>query len=169
MDQVQILSFNLKIFFENVKFKSGYCNQIKLIFFILKLPINSKSFKVIKPIKSQITAIKTLEGLKDSLSIKAGSKSLFSLVLDKTNFYAEKGGQMFDIGWMVHLKSGTRLFVQNVQSQNGYVLHCINVCESKSDVEICVGDELSLEIDNLNRTGLAKNHTATHILCFLLR
>lgn len=58
--------------------------------------------------------------------IKSTSEALngarFSVVLDKTNFYAEAGGQVFDTGRLI-IDDVAEVNVSNVQSYGGYVLH----------------------------------------------
>lgn len=50
------------------------------------------------------------------------SESIFGIILDKTNFYAESGGQEYDTGNIV-IDGLTDFEVTNVQVYNGHVLH----------------------------------------------
>ncbi|KAK3675652.1 Alanine--tRNA ligase [Recurvomyces mirabilis] len=86
------------------------------------------------------------------------------LILDRTNFYAEQGGQEFDTGRLV-IDGVAELDVQNVQVYAGYVMHTgfMNYGELK------VGDEILCEYDELRRQPIRNNHTGTHILNFALR
>eukprot|EP00954_Amorphochlora_amoebiformis_P007875 608881-Amorphochlora_amoeboformis.AAC.1 len=85
------------------------------------------------------------------------------LVLDKTNFYAEQGGQIFDIG---EIKCGSGMFtVRETIVAAGYVLH-VGVVKSGN---ISVGDKCVCDVDYARRALVAKNHTATHLLNFALR
>ncbi|KAJ2953574.1 hypothetical protein O0L34_g1178 [Tuta absoluta] len=87
------------------------------------------------------------------------------IVLDRTSFYAEQGGQIFDEGYMVKVDDETVEFtVKNVQVKGGYILH-IGVVEGT----LKIGDTLSLHIDTERRRLIMNNHTGTHILNNVLR
>ncbi|KAK4319716.1 hypothetical protein Pmani_009373 [Petrolisthes manimaculis] len=87
------------------------------------------------------------------------------IVIDKTNFYAESGGQMFDEGFMVKINDEeTEFKVETVEVKGGYVCH-IGVVEGR----LRVGDDLNLNLDWERRKLLMNNHTGTHILNFALR
>lgn len=90
------------------------------------------------------------------------SKAL-GIVLDKTSFYAEAGGQVADTG---SLECGNGLLnVADVQSFGGYVLH-IGILASGS---LTVGDQVTASVDYERRSKIAPNHTMTHVLNFALR
>ena len=86
------------------------------------------------------------------------------IILDRTNFYAEQGGQECDTGKLI-IDGVAELEVQNVQQYAGYVLHTgfmkYGVLATDSEV-IC-------EFDELRRWPIRNNHTGTHILNFALR
>ncbi|XP_013200543.1 alanine--tRNA ligase, cytoplasmic [Amyelois transitella] len=87
------------------------------------------------------------------------------IILDKTSFYAEQGGQIYDEGYMVKVDDDTTEFtVNNVQVKAGYVLHT-----GKVEGTLKVGDTLSLHIDTVRRRLVMNNHTGTHILNNVLR
>ncbi|XP_053625489.1 alanine--tRNA ligase, cytoplasmic isoform X2 [Plodia interpunctella] len=87
------------------------------------------------------------------------------IILDKTSFYAEQGGQIYDEGYMVKVNDdSTEFTVNNVQVKAGYVLHT-----GKVEGTIKVGDSLSLYIDTERRRLVMNNHTGTHILNNVLR
>lgn len=87
------------------------------------------------------------------------------LILDRTNFYAEQGGQIFDEGYMVKVDDDSVEFtVKNVQVKGGYVLHT-----GKVEGTLRIGDTLSLYIDTERRRLVMNNHTGTHILNNVLR
>ncbi|KDQ33558.1 hypothetical protein PLEOSDRAFT_1091537 [Pleurotus ostreatus PC15] len=88
----------------------------------------------------------------------------FGILLDKTSFYAESGGQEYDTGNIV--VDGVADFeVTNVQVYNGYVLHTGHLKYG----ELKVGDQVVSSYDELRRWPLRNNHTATHILNYCLR
>ncbi|CAH0726665.1 unnamed protein product, partial [Brenthis ino] len=87
------------------------------------------------------------------------------ILLDKTNFYAEQGGQIFDEGYMVKIDDDSVEFtVKNVQVKGGYVLHM-----GKVEGTLKVGDSVTLNIDTERRRLVMNNHTGTHILNGVLR
>ncbi|XP_063358541.1 alanine--tRNA ligase, cytoplasmic [Cydia amplana] len=87
------------------------------------------------------------------------------IILDKTNFYAEQGGQIFDEGYMLKVDDDSNEFtVKNVQVKGGYVLHI-----GKVEGVLKVGDSLSLHIDTERRRLVMNNHTGTHVLNNVLR
>ncbi|KAJ8495931.1 hypothetical protein ONZ51_g1376 [Trametes cubensis] len=88
----------------------------------------------------------------------------FGVLLDRTSFYAESGGQEYDTGSIV-IDGVAEFEVTNVQVYNGYVLHIGHMKYGKLNV----GDEIVSSYDELRRWPLRNNHTATHILNYSLR
>jgi|UniRef100_A0A2S2QY24 alanyl-tRNA synthetase len=86
------------------------------------------------------------------------------ILLDKTCFYAEQGGQIYDEGSMVK-DEDTEFYIKNVQVRAGYILH-VGILESGS---LKVGDQVVLKIDEKRRRLVMNNHTATHTLNHTLR
>lgn len=80
------------------------------------------------------------------------------LVLDRTNFYAESGGQIYDQGALVK-SDDDEFLVDRVYNRGGYILH-IGVVEG----QLSVGDRLELHIDTMRRRLTMNNHSATHAL-----
>ncbi|KZT19894.1 hypothetical protein NEOLEDRAFT_1123481 [Neolentinus lepideus HHB14362 ss-1] len=88
----------------------------------------------------------------------------FGLILDRTNFYAESGGQEYDQGSIV-IDGAADFEVEDVQVFNGYVLHAGHLKYGS----IGTGAEVICQYDELRRWPIRNNHTATHILNFSLR
>ncbi|KDR75441.1 hypothetical protein GALMADRAFT_249500 [Galerina marginata CBS 339.88] len=88
----------------------------------------------------------------------------FGILLDRTSFYAESGGQEYDTGNIV-IDGVADFEVVNVQVYNGYVLHTGHLKYGTLNLE----DEVVSSYDELRRWPLRNNHTATHILNFSLR
>ncbi|KAI9806910.1 MAG: Alanine--tRNA ligase [Piccolia ochrophora] len=86
------------------------------------------------------------------------------LIVDRTNFYAEQGGQEYDTGKIL-IDGVAELDVQNVQVYAGYVLHTGFIKYGA----LSVGDEVICEYDELRRWPIRNNHTGTHILNHALR
>ena len=86
------------------------------------------------------------------------------IILDKTPFYAESGGQIFDTGYIT--TENAKVFVFSVQkTKNNVFLHSCKVISGVIEKE----DNVSMKIDIHNRNNTARNHTATHILHKALR
>ncbi|KIM70344.1 hypothetical protein SCLCIDRAFT_19240 [Scleroderma citrinum Foug A] len=88
----------------------------------------------------------------------------FGILLDRTSFYAEAGGQEYDTGNIV-IDGVCDFEVTNVQAYSGYVLHTGYLKYG----QLNIGDEVISSYDELRRWPLRSNHTATHILNFSLR
>ncbi|KAL4613682.1 alanine-tRNA ligase, cytoplasmic-like [Arapaima gigas] len=93
---------------------------------------------------------------------------LCGVLLDRTSFYAEQGGQTFDEGYMLKENDSAEdkmeFTVKNTQVRGGFVLHVGTVYGT-----LRVGDRVTLHIDEARRQPIMSNHTATHILNFALR
>ncbi|KAL3309359.1 hypothetical protein Ciccas_012095, partial [Cichlidogyrus casuarinus] len=90
---------------------------------------------------------------------------LCGVILDKTVFYAESGGQQYDEGFITSTASDAcEVTVRNVQVRRGFVLH-----EGHLEGRLRVNDSVKLSVNAIRREGLMKNHTATHVLNFALR
>jgi alanyl-tRNA synthetase len=108
----------------------------------------------------QIMAIVSADDVKHEAS--AGTE--VQIVLNKTPFYAESGGQVGDAGWLI----GPRGRVQISDTQRpipGVTVH-FGVVESGM---IGRGEVVRAEIDQVRRTHVMRNHTATHLLQRALR
>ncbi|CAR22366.1 alanine--tRNA ligase [Lachancea thermotolerans CBS 6340] len=88
----------------------------------------------------------------------------YGVILDSTCFYAEQGGQEYDMGTLV-IDDVAEFSVENVQLYNGYVFHTGQLGEGK----LSVGDKVIASFDELRRFPIKNNHTGTHILNFALK
>jgi alanyl-tRNA synthetase len=86
------------------------------------------------------------------------------LVLDRTPFYAESGGQVGDRGWLTGEE--VRLTVLNTQKLGGDVFG--HVCRVEAG-ELRIGDKLEAKVDAERRRATALNHSATHLMHAALR
>ena len=87
---------------------------------------------------------------------KAGDE--VEVVLDRTPFYAEMGGQVGDTG--VLAGDGVRVAVSDTKSHNGLYAHVATVGEG----ELAEGGLVTATVDYHRRELLRRNHTATHLL-----
>ncbi len=81
-----------------------------------------------------------------------------SVILDKTPFYAEMGGQCGDTGYLT--TAAARLRVGDTKGKGGLYVHAAVVEEG----ELKVGDEVCATVDHGRRELIRRNHTATHLL-----
>ncbi|KAI9918256.1 hypothetical protein PsorP6_011987 [Peronosclerospora sorghi] len=95
--------------------------------------------------------------------VQAGEFDRVGVILDKTSFYAQAGGQIYDTG--VLQGHAFKLAVTSVESYAGYVVH-VGPLVSGS---IKVGDAVACHVDYGRRAKVAPNHTMTHVLNFALR
>ncbi|MEE3214375.1 MAG: alanine--tRNA ligase, partial [Pseudomonadota bacterium] len=85
------------------------------------------------------------------------------VVLDRTPFYGESGGQVGDTGYL-SFGSG-RFLVKDTQKQSGHHLHQGMLLEG----ELVVGADVTPQVDSSLRAATVRNHSATHLLHKALR
>lgn len=86
------------------------------------------------------------------------------VILDRTPFYVESGGQVDDLGKII---IGDNSFeVVDVTKINNHVIHVIN---SENTQALKVGAEVSAEVDEVRRWDIMRNHSVTHFLHKALR
>jgi alanyl-tRNA synthetase len=87
---------------------------------------------------------------------EAGSQ--VQIILDRTPFYAESGGQIGDKGYL----SGDNLLIriEDVQKESSFFIHYGTIVTGN----LSVGDSLKATIDRACRRRVQANHTATHLL-----
>ncbi|KAG0680001.1 Alanine--tRNA ligase [Pichia californica] len=117
-----------------------------------------------KDIESKILSIYIDGEFVNSVTADPENTKQVGIILDKTSFYAEQGGQEYDTGRIV-IDGKSEFHVENVQVYNGYVLHTGFLDEG----ELKVGDNVISGYSELRRFPLRNNHTGTHILNFGLR
>lgn len=109
-----------------------------------------------------VKAIFTSDGfLKDGEAAAEGST--VGLVLDKSSFYAEAGGQDPDLGTISF--EGGELVVSDVQTYGGYILHSGVISKGS----LSVGSAVKCQVDYARRRDVAPNHSMTHVLNAALR
>ena len=92
-----------------------------------------------------------------TLTATNGNKAI--IVLDKTVCYAESGGQVGDSG--VITADGFTFKVNDVKKNSSGIFTHFGTVESG---EISVDSDVSVEIDNVKRAAIRRNHTAAHLL-----
>ena len=94
--------------------------------------------------------------------ISAGERGF--LVVDKTPFYAEMGGQVGDIGAVFAGDKQVAKVVNTTKTGDSYYMHEIEALE-----EIKLNDTVTMAVDVANRKAIICNHSATHLLQQALR
>ena len=94
-------------------------------------------------------------------SIKPEQEAM--LVLDKTSFYAESGGQIADTGTIIG--NNGQFIVADVQKKSDAIIH-FGQLKSGS---LSTGDKVDARVNPANRTDIMANHSATHLLHSALR
>jgi alanyl-tRNA synthetase len=84
------------------------------------------------------------------------------VVLDRTPFYAEGGGQIGDRGEIIGPRG--KLVVEDTQRAGEAIVHV-----GRLEGELAAGDEVQAMVDEDRRRSAARNHTATHLLHRALR
>ena len=113
---------------------------------------------------AEVLALSDGEELNDAVSTDYEERENVLVVLDRTPFYAEMGGQVADHGY---LTSGTaNLKVNQVKkTPKGFYVHTCTLL----DGTIRVGDTVTAAVDEQRRASICRNHTATHLMQKALR
>ena len=95
--------------------------------------------------------------------VKQKNKEYYQLVLDRSPFYAEMGGQVGDRGYIEDTVTGERIEVYDTKRENGIGVHLVAKLPSNPE------GEFRAVIDGDARRAIAANHTATHLIHQALR
>ncbi len=95
-------------------------------------------------------------------NVKAKGKEQIQIVLDRTPFYAEMGGEVGDTGEIIS-SEGEKIEVLNTIKENGLAIHLVDRLPADPAADF------TAKVDAERRINIANNHTATHLLHFALR
>ncbi|RAU83237.1 alanine--tRNA ligase [Pontibacter arcticus] len=93
--------------------------------------------------------------------VKTKAKSEYHIILDKTPFYAESGGQVGDTGYLI--SDSEQIEVIDTKKENDLILHITTKLPQNLEAGF------RSEIDKARRDFIRKNHSATHLLHSALR
>ncbi len=93
--------------------------------------------------------------------VKAKNKEQFQIVLDKTPFYAESGGQVGDSGVLENIND--KIYITDTKKENGVIIH---FCDKLPDN---ISVTFTAKVDSNKRNYTENNHSATHLLHAALR
>jgi len=88
------------------------------------------------------------------ISDKKGDR--YQVVLDKTPFYAESGGQVGDTGWLI--SEAEKIRVVDTKKENDLIVHFVDKLPKFPE------KQFSAQVDQEKRSLTMNNHTATHLL-----
>ena len=111
-----------------------------------------------------VVALSDEQTLTDAIATDDQAKEGVLVVLDKTPFYAEMGGQVADIGTITGPDCSLRV-LDVKKTPKGYFVH---TCVLESGI-VRQGDRLTAKVDTEYRMSIARNHTATHLMQAALR
>ena len=87
------------------------------------------------------------------------------VIMPQTPFYAEKGGQVGDTGF-IEINGTAREVFDTKMDNAGHILHKVRKGVFKKD---CIGTEVSVTVDIVRRRAIERHHSATHILHWAMR
>ena len=93
-------------------------------------------------------------------------KSFYQVVLSKTPFYAEMGGEVGDTGCLSLQNSDISIQIIDTKRENNLPVHIVSELPKELIAE---GSMLTASVDAERRQAIACNHSATHILHYALR
>ena len=93
--------------------------------------------------------------------VKKGNKEQYQIVLNRTPFYAESGGQVGDTGFLQ--SSESKISITDTQKENNLIIHFAD--KIPSDINAV----FKAVVDYNRRALIAKNHSATHLMHAALR
>ncbi|HMV44770.1 MAG TPA: alanine--tRNA ligase [Leptospiraceae bacterium] len=123
--------------------------------------ISPTQFSGYEKLSEQGKILYIIKDSKTKSEIQSGDEAV--LVLDKSCFFGESGGQIGDSGY---IKLGDNVFqVKDTQKENDVILHIGAMLSG----QLKLGDLVSLEIDTTKRELLTYHHSGTHLLNGALR
>jgi alanyl-tRNA synthetase len=93
--------------------------------------------------------------------VKAKNKEQFQLVLDRTPFYAESGGQVGDTGTLENINE--KIDITDTKKENGVIIHFTDKLPENMEATF------NAKVDKSKRVFTENNHSATHLLHAALR
>ncbi len=119
--------------------------------------------ELVRNVQSQFTGYDTTENAAKVIGVKnAGDESF--VLLDKTPFYVEAGGQVDDTG--VIRVAENALSVVDLVKVDDKIVH---VVEGEAEAALKVGSDVKAQVDGKRRLEIMRNHSATHLFHAALR
>ena len=99
----------------------------------------------------------------DDQPVESVNEGSFTMILDKTPFYGEGGGQVGDTGTIYD--NDTMISVTDTKKADGVYIHLCTLVNG----DVKVGDTIRAEVDEMRRAAIMRNHSAAHLLQAALR
>jgi len=127
--------------------------------------VDTEDWVELKPISdTEFVGYDTLSAEAEILKyrkVKTKDKEFFQVVLNKTSFYAESGGQAGDRGYIE--ANGEKISVEDTKKENNLTIHITKKLPKD------VNTTFKVVVDKKKRTLTENNHSATHLLHSALR
>ncbi len=121
------------------------------------------SFELINHANSEFTGYDELKSEAKIIGRKKENENDL-IILDKSPFYVEAGGQIDDLGKLVVGQNDFSII--DVTKIDNRIIH---VVENKTDSQLIPGTEVIAQVDEKRRWNIMRNHSATHFLDAALR
>ena len=132
---------------------------------VRKLTAASAPTEFLAYVSTEVSEASVVLLLRDGESVdKLVAGDSAGVLIDRTPFYAESGGQVADVGEL-RWAGGSGSITDVQRPVTGTILHSVEVQEG----ELQLGQEVSLQVDVTRRQRIRRNHTATHLLHAALR
>jgi alanyl-tRNA synthetase len=128
----------------------------------MRIVVHKPRFVGYKKYSSRAKALDLTTNESSVRSVAEGSG--VGVILDRTPFYGEMGGQVGDSG-EINSQKGKVVVTNTIRTPSDVIIHKGKVVEGS----ISVGDEVEARVDVPRRLDIARNHTATHLLQAALR
>lgn len=152
---IEVDEVGFRIELNKQKDRSRTSNQLELDDWVEINPAESTSFVGYDDLETNVSILKYRKVVKKG-------KDFFQLVLNKTPFYPEGGGQVGDKGVLVS-GNGERVEVIDTQRENELIVHFTKKLPAE------LQSHFTAKVDNEKRKSTELNHSATHLLHYSLR
>lgn len=124
--------------------------------------VEATRFEGYETLESKAKVLAVVSGGEQTDAASEGDEII--LVLDRTPFYGEGGGQVGDTGVMDSARAHLRVTDTTKNASGIFFHHCV-----VENGEITVGDEVTAQVERERREAIMRNHTAAHLLQAALR
>jgi alanyl-tRNA synthetase len=126
-------------------------------------------FKNQQALKAKIVSLAVIDKTdkKYKLVDQISSNEECLIVLNKTNFYSEGGGQVSDRGFLKYLSNNQSIEIKNCYNIQGHTFHIGKLVDSNGIIKL--NDEIECHIDSQSRFNITLNHTGVHLMNHAIR
>ena len=131
---------------------------------LISMTTEFDGYSLMKEKAEVVSIIVEDEDSKNLVSVDYINEGEFTLILNKTPFYAESGGQIGDVGTITGKNTSINV-LDCKKTADGKIIH---ICKIE-DGELKVGDEVEASVNVEIRLATMRNHSAAHLLQAALR